>query len=110
VANFFTLGAALCYAWDPLVPDSNVRDHLLVANQDGAKPQVVTNWWNLNAAGDPFGGPLIPAYGCDKDWLDLPAVGCDGLEPLCAHGSYFNPQNVRVNRDIIANNINYNYS
>jgi metacaspase-1 len=106
VVNFITLGAALCYAWDPAFPETNVRDYLLLINRDGAKPAIVSHWWNLNAAGDPFGGPLAPAYGVDMDWIRLPAVGCPHNAPLCAHGSYFHMDNTAVNRDIIAAKIN----
>ena len=108
VLNIFTLGTALGYAWNPLVPGSNVRDHLLPQNSDGMMPEIANWWWNIVAENDPFGSPLRPAYGATEDFTGLPAVGCSSVppEPLCIHSSYFNPQNTAVLRDILADKIN----
>lgn len=106
VLNLITMGAALCYQWDPLDPNTAVRDHLLVANQDGARPKVASRWWNLNATGDPFGGPLLPAYNATQDFTNLPAPGCQPGQWDCSHNAYFNPANVAITRDIIAAKLN----
>lgn len=106
VLNFFTLGTALGYAWNPLVPESNVRDHLLAGNASGDRPAVVKNWWNVFASGDPFASPLEPAYRVTEDFGPVDPTGCAGWKPLCCHGSYFNPSNVAVQRDILAARIN----
>lgn len=105
ILNMFTLGAALCFQYGPFGSD-NVRNRLLMANDNGAKPKLVEHWYNLNAAGDPFGGPLVPAYGCDVDYINLPAPGCGLGQWDCAHQSYFDPANLAVCRDILAAKIN----
>lgn len=107
ILNYFTIGAALGFRYG-LFGYDNVRNHLLMKNQDGIKPGIVQAWWNICAQGDPFGSALHPAYGVTKDFVNLPAVGCPQIpvSPLCYHESYFNPNNLAVNRDILGKNIN----
>jgi hypothetical protein len=61
----------------------------------------------LNARFDSVGVHLRGYFAVDQEYLDLPPVGCSNLipNPSCAHGSYFNPQNVLVNRDLFASSI-----
>jgi hypothetical protein len=99
VRNYFTVGAALS-----IFP---VKMRLRPANRDGHKPAMVRRWINLNAKGDPVGGPLQgQPYEVDEEDLDLPNLGCGFFDAGCAHGSYFTVPNVQVNRDIFARNIN----
>jgi hypothetical protein len=76
---------------------------------DGRRPNLVQTWLNLNARFDIVGGPLqgVP-FQVDAEFLNLPPVGCSRLlpSPACAHGSYFNPDNLPVNRDLFAKRIN----
>lgn len=105
IGNLFTLGSALGFQYG-LLPGDNVRNRLMPANQDGRKPYNVAYWWNLVATGDPVGTVLAPAYEVTEDFVNLEAVGCDNCDLLCAHGSYFDPSNIAVQRDIIADKIN----
>lgn len=99
VGTFFTVGAALSIFL--------VKMRLLPANRDGHKPALVREWINLNAQGDPVGGALKGnPYAVDEEFLDLPNLGCLPLDLVCAHGSYFKPENAAVNRDIFAQFIN----
>ena len=99
VRNFFTVGSALSIF--------AVKLKLRPANRDGRKPAMVRRWINLDAKGDPVGGPLKgQPFEVDEDDLDLPNLGCGFLDATCAHGSYFKIENVQVNRDIFARNIN----
>jgi metacaspase-1 len=100
VRNFFTVGAALSIG--------PVKMRLRPANRDGKKPASVRRWINLDAHGDLVGGPLKGRpYAVDTDFLNLDAVGCSGflgvVNPQCAHSSYFDSNNIAVNRDIFAN-------
>jgi hypothetical protein len=95
VPNFFTAGSALA------IPP--VKRRLLPAAADGARPRVARAWVNLNAHFDVVGGPLAGnPFVVDAEYLNLPPVGCSAFipDPVCAHGSYFRPANVTVNRDI----------
>jgi hypothetical protein len=95
VRNFFTAGAALSIFL--------VKLRLRPANRDGHRPAAVRRWVNLNAHGDPVGGPLQGRpYQVDAEFLDLLNHGCGRFDASCAHGSYFQPDNVEVNRDIFA--------
>ncbi len=95
VRNFFTVGAALSIFL--------VKLRLRPANRDGHRPAMVRRWINLNAHGDPVGGSLQGhPYQVDAEFLDLPNLGCGFLNASCAHGSYFLPNNLRVNQDIFA--------
>jgi hypothetical protein len=97
VHNWFTVGAALSIR--------EVKWQLLPEAQDGARPTLVEGWTNLDAYGDIVGGSLQPlGYHVDNEFLNLDAVGCSrvlGLvSPVCAHASYFQADNLTVNRDI----------
>jgi hypothetical protein len=95
VRNFFTVGAALSIFL--------VKQRLRPANRDGRRPAMVRRWVNLNAVGDPVGGRLQGRpYQVDVEFLNLANLGCGLLDASCAHGSYFQPGNVAVNRDIFA--------
>jgi hypothetical protein len=106
VLNFFTEGAALSL--------SEVKSRLIrqvmdpeTDMPDGKKPRLVARWVNLDAVGDPVGGPLQHRpYQVDAEFLNIPATGCGKIlglvtDPVCAHSSYFNPSNLEVNRDIL---------
>ena len=99
VGTWFTVGAALAIS----AIARRVRpDH-------GGRPPAVEHWVNLDAVGDPVGGPLAAAgFGVDDDHPRLPAVGCGSswIRAGCAHSSYFRAANVRVNRDIFAATLN----
>jgi hypothetical protein len=87
---------------------SPVKRQLLPAAIDGRRPRVVRRWINLNAHFDIVGGSLNGnPFEVDAEFLNLPPVGCSAFipNPSCAHGSYFRPANVAVNRDIFAGHI-----
>ena len=91
VHNLFTAGSALSI--------DEVQANLLAENQDGRKPTNVLRWLNLNARFDVVGGHLYADV--DEEHLNLPPTGCSlFLDPVCSHGSYFQPDNLRVNRDV----------
>lgn len=99
IRNFFTVGAALSIG--------PVKLRLRSANKDGRKPANVRRWVNLNAHGDIIGGSLKGRpYAVDFDFVNLEAVGCHSLlgivNPLCAHGSYFERDNLQVNKNIFS--------
>lgn len=97
VHTWFTVGAALSIAY--------VADRL--RPRDGRKPVMVDRWVNLDARADVVGGSLqAVGMGVDLEYLELDPVGCRGfgpfISPACSHSSYFNPDNLVVNRDIFA--------
>ncbi len=95
VRNFFTVGAALSIFL--------VKLRLRAANRDGRRPALVRRWVNLCAVGDPVGGRLQGRpYQVDAEFLNLSNLGCGLLDAACAHSSYFESDNVAVNRDIFA--------
>lgn len=99
VRNFFTVGAALSIG--------AVKLRLRPDNRDGARPAMVRRWVNLDALGDPVGGPLQGRpYAVDDDFPNLAPFSCSSflgiVNPTCAHGSYFKQGNDPVNRDIFA--------
>lgn len=95
IRNFFTVGAALSIFL--------VKLRLRPANRDGHRPALVRRWVNLDANGDPVGGRLQgQPYQVDAEFLNLDNLGCGRFDAVCAHGSYFKPDNVAVNRDIFA--------
>jgi hypothetical protein len=103
VRNFFTVGAALSIG--------AVKATLRPANKDGSRPSMVRRWVNLDAHGDPVGGPLQGRpYAVDFDFPNLDAFGCKSflgiVNPGCAHGSYFQEGNLPVNHDIFGHFIN----
>jgi hypothetical protein len=84
LAHLFTLGSPL---W--LV-------QYLLEDPSGRKPHNVANWVNVHAQGDIIGAGLTPAFQVDADYA-VPGFG--NVDP---HGSYFEPGNVAVQRDIVA--------
>jgi hypothetical protein len=97
VLNFFTVGSALSIF--------EVQQNLLPTSSDGQRPRVVIRWINLNAHGDIVGGHLQDSpFQVDSEFLNLDPITCTAflgiVDPSCAHSSYFQPENVAVNRDI----------
>jgi hypothetical protein len=95
VTLFFTCGAALSIG--------AVRRNLFGRVADGRRPKIVGRWLNLNARGDVVGGRLFErGYAVNDDRVDLESVGCRWFppDPICAHGSYFVPENRVVNHTI----------
>ncbi|QDT16754.1 caspase family protein [Alienimonas californiensis] len=97
VGTFFTVGAALSIG--------PVKRRLRPG--DGAKPRCVRTWVNLDAKGDPVGGPLTGRpYAVDHEFLNLHPTDCREIlglvAPACAHSSYFKRGNTAVNRDVFA--------
>jgi metacaspase-1 len=95
VATLFTVGSALS------IPP--VKRRLLPEALDGKRPGKVRRWVNLHARFDIVGGHLRDnPFAVDYEYLNLLPVGCSTLvpNPWCAHGSYFNKDNLPVNKDI----------
>jgi hypothetical protein len=97
VLNLFTVGSALS-----ILP---VKRRLIPEARDGHRPRMVKRWINLNARGDIVGGVLKDhPFTVDSEFLGLEPVGCKpflGLvSPACAHGSYFDSNNLAVNRGL----------
>jgi hypothetical protein len=106
VANWFTVGSALS------IPP--VQATLRPANRPkqsipGPCPALVDRWINLDAKGDLVGGALRHRFMVSREYLNLEPSGCTaswkGYELGCSHGSYFQPSNTHVNRDIFAAHI-----
>jgi hypothetical protein len=98
VPTLFTVGSALSIG--------PVKRRLLPEAIDGRRPRLARRWVNLNARFDIVGGPLRGnPFAVDYEYLNLVPVGCSPVipNPWCAHGSYFHPDNVAVNRDIFGN-------
>jgi hypothetical protein len=58
---------------------------------------------NLDARFDIVGGHLRGnPFAVDYEYLDLAPIGCSPIvpNPWCAHGSYFNKDNIAVNQGI----------
>lgn len=106
VANLITLGSALSIA--------TVQGNLFGRVSDGRMPKIVDSFVNVDAGGDIVGGPLAPPFKVTKEYLQQQPTGCSTfwLYPrtarnfTCAHSSYFENKNRRVQRDIIAHYIN----
>lgn len=100
VHTFFTVGSALAIG--------PVKRRLLAEAIDGRRPRLARTWVNLDARFDVVGGPMqgVP-FGVDFEYLGLTPVGCSRVipNPACAHSSYFNADNLAVNRDIFARHI-----
>ncbi|MEM1330109.1 MAG: caspase family protein [Planctomycetota bacterium] len=94
VVNHFTLGAALDFR--------TVRIKLGLRNE---KPAQVRRWYNLNARGDIVGGPLRANFPITREYTGLPAPGCGWLDVACRHDAYFNRENPRITRDILAHHM-----
>ena len=107
VANWFTAGSALSIA--PV--QGRLRPENRPANGRRAPyPALVDAWINLDAKGDPVGGPLVGRFPVTREYLELDPTTCarqfwGGYEIGCAHGSYFQLPNLKVNRDIFAGHI-----
>jgi hypothetical protein len=107
VANWFTAGSALSIA--PV--QGRLRPENRPANGRRApSPALVDAWINLDAKGDPVGGPLGSRFPVSREYLELDPTTCarqfwGGYEIGCAHGSYFQVSNLKVNRDIFAGHI-----
>ncbi len=87
LTNLFTLGSPLWLVF-PFLDD-----------RSGRKPSNLTTWVNVHAQGDVIGSWLRPGFQVDQDF-EVPNFG-DGAP----HGSYFVPNNVAVQRDIVATTI-----
>ena len=98
VANLFVVGSALSLGPVKL----NLRQRV----GDLARPAVVDHFYNLDARGDIVGGPLDHKFGVDQEFLGLDSRNCFIFDISCAHGSYFQADNLAVNRDIFAKLIN----
>jgi hypothetical protein len=101
VHTFFTVGSALS------IPP--VKRSLLPEAVDGRRPRLVDSWVNLDARFDIVGGSLRGnPFEVDYEYLGLTPVGCSWFipNPVCAHSSYFHPDNEAVNRDIFGKYIN----
>ncbi|HEY9660539.1 MAG TPA: hypothetical protein V6C65_18955, partial [Allocoleopsis sp.] len=83
-----------------------VRSALRSENQKGIRPAFVDRWYNLDAKGDLVGGMLRDRFQISEEYLELDPTGCSrgwfGYNLACAHSSYFNTANTRVNRDLFA--------
>ena len=99
IKNLFTVGSALSIG--------SVQRRLRDGAETGEKPELVENWVNLDARGDIVGGTLRTfSTDVDFEFLNLEPVGCNpgtfGVSGQCAHSSYFDPHNTKVNQDIFA--------
>lgn len=95
IRHFFTVGSALSIG--------EVKRRLEPNCRDGQRPRFVQHWANLNARFDIVGGHLKGnPFAVDDEYLSLRAVGCSPFlpSPPCAHSSYFQRENLAVNRDI----------
>ena len=91
IVNHFTVGAALDFR--------TVRLKLRLRNE---KPAQVRRWFNLNARGDIVGGPLRANFPITQDYTGLPAPGCGWLDAACRHDAYFDRNNPKITRDVLA--------
>ena len=105
VENLFTVGAALSI--------SPVQWNLFDRLTDGRKPNHVKHIYNVHSGGDPVGGRIENKFTIDKDFPKVAPTGCTtypftqiAINPVCAHSSYFNRDNMATNRDIFARIIN----
>lgn len=110
VANLIVLGSALSIG--------AVQSNLFSRVGSGSRPTLVDRFVNVDAGGDVVGGPINPPFDDVTEFLQQVPTGCSmfrfrrlfgqptARNPLCAHSSYFNHDNVSVQRDIIAKCIN----
>jgi hypothetical protein len=106
VNNFFTIGSALSLG--PV--QSHLRpENKPTRNRKAPRPKMVKRWFNLDAKGDLVGGSLARKFEVDRDYLNLTPTSCSpklwGYDLGCAHSSYFQIENLQVNRDIFAHHI-----
>ena len=104
VENLFVVGSALSIG--------AVRRNLFGRIGDGRLPRNVRRMINLDAGGDPVGGPIGDHFDVAREYLGLRPHGCTripmkdiALNPFCAHGSYFEAGNTEVNVDVFARHI-----
>lgn len=114
VANLFSLGGALSIG--------TVQRNLFTRVADGRLPVNVEKIVNIDAGGDVVGGTISPPFEGTEEHLNLVPTGCSmwrmrrlfgrptARNPVCAHSSYFESNNLRVNRDIIAYHINRTFA
>lgn len=99
VSEFFTVGSALSIG--------QVRRRL--RSTDGARPDCVREWINLDARGDIVGGALQPHFAVDREYLQLRPVGCQSfagiVAPACAHASYFRAEIRAVNAGVFGEHL-----
>jgi hypothetical protein len=107
VANWFKAGSALSIApvQDRLRPENRPAN-----GRRAPTPALVDAWINLDAKGDLVGGPLGGRFPVNREYLELDPTTCarqfwGGYDIGCAHGSYFQKPNLKVNRDIFASHI-----
>jgi len=98
VVNLFVVGSALSL-WP-------VQTNLFERITDGRRPTVVDRVFNLNARGDIVGGPIGRNFDVNDEFLGLDAQGCSLFNVGCSHVSYFQANNLVVNRDIFGLLIN----
>lgn len=106
VANLIMLGSALSL--------EIVQWHLFDRIDDGQKPAIVDRFINIKVDGDIIGGPIDPPFATTAEFLlqgspdGHTAQSSPDIErsPACAHRSYFDIDNVAINRNILAHYIN----
>jgi len=105
VENLIVAGSALSIG--------TVQSNLFGRVTDGRRPVHVKAITNLDAGGDVVGGPIAGVFTISGEHVGLSPTGCRtipftniAINPTCAHSSYFEANNVAVNRDIFANLIN----
>jgi hypothetical protein len=106
VGTWFTVGSALSIppVQGRLRPGNRPTDTGLAPY-----PKGVGEWINLDAQGDLVGGRLGRKFPVNREYLELSPSTCPrrlwGFDLGCAHGSYFQRENLKVNRDIFAQHI-----
>ena len=107
VRNLFTAGSAISI--------NAVQSNLFQRVTNGRLPRKVDRIINLDAGGDAVGGPIGVPFTVFREYLDLEPTGCSrwpwpfnnkARSVSCAHSSYFQANNIEVNRDIFARFIN----
>lgn len=106
VDNLFTLGSALSL--------KTVQKNLFQRVSGSIAPPLLTRIINVDAGGDLIGGSISPPFAISREYLRQKPTGCRTFKlspgtarsPFCAHSSYFDPDNVEVQRDILACYIN----
>ena len=106
VHTWFTVGSALSI---PPVQATLRPGNRPARSRLAPRPAMVHSWINLDAKGDLVGGALGHRFAVSREYLNLEPSGCPsswrGYELGCAHSSYFQSTNDRVNRDIFAAHI-----
>jgi pimeloyl-ACP methyl ester carboxylesterase len=110
VGTLFTVGSALSI---PPVQGRLRPANRPTENRLAPYPKLANEWVNLDAQCDLVGGRLGRKFPVNREYLELLPTTCPrqllgfGLvyDFGCAHGSYFQPKNLKVNRDIFAQHI-----